>query len=239
MENQPKLETCVLGTKGVDDYEGPSAGFARTREISGPAWGGRPSFGVPVPLPCLSAWRVSCERRSIKRQQATAYANRGLKSLRETKKLRVCIAEDAETQRAAENCLNAWHHQHRCQYWVEGEGESRIAGLSEDTMAKGCPVCGCRKYMSGRVNRSATLIVKPRVCAKCYHQYVVPLPRWIGLIAYIGAAFVVAGMLIDWFAPPEDLQLSLTWRGRMAILVVAGALILMGTQVLKGKTGYE
>ena len=47
-----------------------------------------------MPLLCSRAWRVSCERRSLKLEDKTTYANRGLNSLRETKKLRVCITKN-------------------------------------------------------------------------------------------------------------------------------------------------
>lgn len=105
-------------------------------------------------------------------------------------------------------------------------------------MAKGCPGCGCRKYKKARVGGGDT-IVQPRVCADCGRTYIIPLPRWIGLIAYLIAAFIVGAMLIDWFAPPRDLPIHFFWKGRFGVLVLAGWLVYSGTQVLQGKTGYE
>src|SRR5690349_12520091 len=106
-------------------------------------------------------------------------------------------------------------------------------------MAKGCPGCGCRKYKNAPANPSATVIVKPRICAECGRRYIVPLPRWIGLIAYLMAAIVLGWMLLDWLAPPAGWELRFTWPGRLGILVFAGMLAGMGTLVLKGRTGYE
>jgi hypothetical protein len=106
-------------------------------------------------------------------------------------------------------------------------------------MGKGCPVCGCRKYKSARVDPSTTVIVKPRICKECGHRYVAPLPRWIGLIAYVMALLVVSWMLVDWMAPPRDLSMRFTWTGRLAVVCFAGSLVWMGTLVLRGKTGYE
>lgn len=106
-------------------------------------------------------------------------------------------------------------------------------------MAKGCPLCGCRKSKSARVDPNSMVIVKPRICAKCGHLYIVPLPRWIGLIAYLMAALVVGWMLVDWFAPPPGWEMRFTWYGRIGILGFSGMLWWMGTRVLKGETGYE
>lgn len=106
-------------------------------------------------------------------------------------------------------------------------------------MARACPICGCRRYRNAPVKPGEMAIARLRICQECGHRYLVPLPRWIGLLTYLAAAFVLGLMLIDWFAHPPELGVTLTWPGRLGALAFVGMLGWMGTQVLKGKTGYE
>jgi hypothetical protein len=106
-------------------------------------------------------------------------------------------------------------------------------------MARACPVCGGRRSKKAGVDPGGMGIARFRICAECGHRYLVPLPRWIGLVTYLAAAFVLGLMLVDWLAHPEGLEMTFTWKGRLGVAAFAGMLFWMGTQVLRGRTGYE
>lgn len=106
MENQPKLGACVLGTKGVG-FNGKGRDFPfRCRSQTASSEDHTPIASAPrvsidqedsqnAPLP---SYQTRPDRHhgspgSTKRQHTTAYANRGVKSSRQTKKLRVCITD--------------------------------------------------------------------------------------------------------------------------------------------------
>jgi hypothetical protein len=101
---------------------------------------------------------------------------------------------------------------------------------------KGCPNCGCLEFQFSPGQANSTVIALERICSECKRAYTVPPPWWIGLIAYMAALIVVAVMVFDMVSSPRDWPMHFTWRGRLAVLAFAGALIWMGTRVIQGKT---
>ncbi|GEM_PF-2014350 len=106
MENQPKLGACVLGTKGVG-FNGKGRDFPfRCRSQTASSEDQTPIASAPrvsidqedfqnAPLP---SYQTRPDRHhgspgSTRRQHTTTCANRGVKSSRQTKKLRVCITD--------------------------------------------------------------------------------------------------------------------------------------------------
>jgi hypothetical protein len=101
---------------------------------------------------------------------------------------------------------------------------------------KGCPTCGCRKYQSGAAPEEGIFVVNPRICDTCGSVYVVPLPRWIGFLAYL-LGLLMIGLLIMFWNVGAQVRRPL---GFLLFMVVAFlACFSGGTWILMGKTGYE
>ena len=101
---------------------------------------------------------------------------------------------------------------------------------------KGCPKCGCLRFQFAPGHDNSIVIAHERICSECGRVYTVPPPRWIGLVAYFMALIMVAAMVIDMVVPPRDWDMHFTWKGRLSVLALAGALVWMGTRVIQGKT---
>jgi hypothetical protein len=102
------------------------------------------------------------------------------------------------------------------------------------TKGRGCPQCGSLRYRLAAGQENEIVIARGRICEECKHEYSVPPPWWVGLIAYFMALLIVAAMVIDMVAPPRDWDFHLTWKGRLGVLCLAIAMIWMGTYVIRG-----
>ena len=104
------------------------------------------------------------------------------------------------------------------------------------TQGQGCPACGSLRYRMAPGQDNEIALTPRRVCAECKHVYSVPPSRRDGVIAYLIAVILIAAMIFDWVAPPKDWPVHFTWKARLAVLAFSGAMIWIGTRVMRDKT---
>lgn len=102
-----------------------------------------------------------------------------------------------------------------------------------------CPKCGCPRSRKEKEDPAAFVVSTPRVCTDCGHRYMAPLPRWVGGLAYVFAAGVLAAVTAEALTPPTELPIQLTWPGRVGMVCLAGVLAMLGTKVIRGEVGDE
>jgi hypothetical protein len=100
---------------------------------------------------------------------------------------------------------------------------------------QGCPDCGSLRYRAAAGQENEIVASPRRQCAECLRLYTVAPPRWEGFVAYAIAGILLAAMTFDWVAPPEDWPMHFSWKGRLTVLAFAGAMIWIGTRVIRGK----
>ncbi|WP_428304145.1 hypothetical protein [Lacipirellula sp.] len=101
--------------------------------------------------------------------------------------------------------------------------------------AQGCPDCGSLRYRVAAGQENEIVASPRRQCVECLRLCSVPPPRWAGFVAYAIAGILLAAMAFDWVASPKDWPMHFSWKGRLTVLAYSGAMIWIGTRVIRGK----
>ncbi len=107
-------------------------------------------------------------------------------------------------------------------------------------MARGCPVCGGKKFKISSDNASVAWKDACRICLQCGRESAAPkFDYQNGVAALLIAAILLFFLCVDCFAPPRDFLFRFTWKGRIVVLISAVALIGMGTKMVIGTSGHR
>jgi hypothetical protein len=97
-----------------------------------------------------------------------------------------------------------------------------------------CPVCGNKGYREDPTRETAQQ--KLRICSQCGREYQVHRLDFVnGAAALLAGAILMFLVLTEWFAPPRDLPIYLTWSGRVALLGLSSFLFTIGGMLVSGK----
>lgn len=105
-----------------------------------------------------------------------------------------------------------------------------------DRRNKVCPECHSSKFAFLPAPENQMLVSQPRVCEECETRYLIPQPKWVGVLTYLMGAGVLYAVWYDAFERlPNDDFMRLNWIGRIVVLAIACWLFWLGTLVLRGR----